>query len=144
MFSCMETRESLAQSPFPFIEKFKKLTPREWFGFPAERARKPAPTRFVSVVIPAHNEEKYLKRTLESLRKQNYGWFEVIVVANGCTDHTPKVARELCQRLIILSQKSLGISRNLGARMARGEVLVFLDADTTLEPMALRRIVEEF
>jgi glycosyltransferase involved in cell wall biosynthesis len=46
--------------------------------------------------------------------------------------------------LIVLSQKSLGVARNLGARMARGELLVFLDADTTLEPMALRVIAESF
>ncbi len=103
-----------------------------------------SPSLMISVIIPAHNEEDYLPRTLESLRNQNYGWFETIVVANGCTDGTIRVARGQCQRLIVLSQKNLGVARNLGARMARGELLVFLDADTTLEPMALRRIAEEF
>ncbi len=98
----------------------------------------------ISVIVPAHNEEDYLPRTLESLSHQNYGWFETIVVANGCTDATAQVARGQCHRLIVLSQKNLGVARNLGARMARGELLVFLDADTTLEPMALRRIAEEF
>ena len=65
-------------------------------------------------------------------------------MANGCTDRTAEIARGRCGRLIVLSQKSLGVARNLGARMARGELLVFLDADTHLEPMALRGIVEEF
>lgn len=100
--------------------------------------------RMISVIIPAHNEERYLRKTLEALQAQNYGWFEVIVVANGCTDHTRDVARGRCQRLIVLSQKSLGIARNLGARMARGELLLFLDADTILDPTALRAIAESF
>ena len=110
----------------------------------AVKARIFAPVRMISVIIPAHNEERYLQRTLESLQRQNYGWFEVIVVANGCTDRTREVARGRCHRLILLSQKSLGVARNLGARMARGELLLFLDADTLLEPMALRVIAESF
>jgi glycosyltransferase involved in cell wall biosynthesis len=98
----------------------------------------------ISIIVPAHNEERYLAQTLNALHGQNYGSFEIIVVANGCTDSTPEVAHGRCHRLIILSQKSLGVARNLGARMARGQLLVFLDADTLLEPMALRRIVEDF
>jgi glycosyltransferase involved in cell wall biosynthesis len=54
------------------------------------------------------------------------------------------IARGRCHRLIVLSQKNLGVARNLGARMARGELLLFLDADTLLEPAALRRIAEVF
>jgi glycosyltransferase involved in cell wall biosynthesis len=102
------------------------------------------PVRLISVIIPAHNEEQYLHRTLQALQRQNYQWFETIVVANGCSDHTAELAKGKCSRLIVLSQKSLGVARNLGARMARGELLLFLDADTVLEPMALRRIAEDF
>ncbi len=126
----------------PLLGNLSKVTARR--PRPLARPGRPAPARMISVVIPAHNEERYLGRTLEALRRQNYGWFEVIVVANGCTDRTVDVARGQCQRLIVLSQKSLGVARNLGARMARGDLLVFLDADTTLEPMALRRIAEDF
>jgi glycosyltransferase involved in cell wall biosynthesis len=98
----------------------------------------------ISVVIPAHNEADYLERTLVSLQNQNYGWYEVIVVANGCRDATVAVARGKCHRLVVLPRKGLGRARNLGARMARGELLLFLDADTTLEPHTLRRIAEDF
>lgn len=66
------------------------------------------------------------------------------MVANGCSDSTAEVACDSCDRLIVLSQKSLGVARNLGARLAQGDLLLFLDADTSLEPMALRRIAEDF
>jgi len=102
------------------------------------------PARMISIIIPAHNEEAYLGATLDALERQNCKWFEVIIVANGCTDRTPEIARSRCHRLIVLSLKNLGMARNIGARMARGEVLVFLDADTILEPMALRRIAQDF
>jgi glycosyltransferase involved in cell wall biosynthesis len=95
-------------------------------------------------MIPAHNEAAYIRGTLDALRRQNYGWMEVIVVANGCTDGTPEVAKGRCHRLITISRKNLGVARNLGARMARGDILVFLDADTLLEPMAIRRVAEDF
>src|SRR6266404_4687267 len=89
----------------------------------------------ISVIIPAHNEEDYLIPTLNALKRQNYANFEVIVVANGCSDRTAEVARGNCHLLIVLSQKNLGVARNLGARMGRGEMLIFLDADTLLEPL---------
>src|SRR5262245_26214351 len=78
----------------------------------------------ISVIIPAHNEEAYLGRTLEALNQQDYAQLEIIVVANGCSDHTALIARNHCHRLVILSQKGLCVARNLGARIARGELLV--------------------
>ena len=98
----------------------------------------------ISVIIPAHNEESYLSATLDALNRQNYPHCEIVVVANGCTDRTVEVAREKCQRVVILDEKGLGPSRNLGARMATGDLLIFLDADTILEPHALRIIAEQF
>lgn len=98
----------------------------------------------ISVIVPAHNEEQYLAATLDSLNDQEYPPHEIIVVANGCNDRTTEVARHRCHRLIVLSQKCLGVARNLGARMAQGDILLFLDADTTLEPTALRKIARSF
>lgn len=132
------------QKPVPFVGNWIKPFTEQILRSPLPTKPRIAPVRMISVIIPAHNEERYLRKTLEALRAQNYGWFEVIVVVNGCTDRTKEVARGRCQRLIVLSQKSLGVARNLGARMARGELLLFLDADTTLEPMALRTIAENF
>ncbi len=98
----------------------------------------------ISVIIPAHNEEEYLGATLEALHQQDHRWFETIVVANGCTDRTVGVARGACHRLVVLSEKSLGVARNLGARLAHGDLLVFLDADTILDPSALGTIARRF
>jgi len=135
----METRGLLAAP----------LVPAKWKQrFRPDKIRshrtKRAPSRMISVIIPAHNEQNYLPRTLEALSRQKYQWFEVIVVANGCADATAEAARGRCHRLIVLSQKSLGVARNLGARMAKGDLLLFLDADTELEPMTLRVIAEQF
>jgi glycosyltransferase involved in cell wall biosynthesis len=98
----------------------------------------------ISVIIPAHNEGDFLGSTLDALDRQDYPACEIIVVANGCTDRTAEAAQGKCHRFVTLSQKSLGVSRNLGARMATGELLIFLDADTLLEPDALRVIAGQF
>jgi glycosyltransferase involved in cell wall biosynthesis len=106
------------------------------------RPSKKFPT--ISIIVPAHNEEDYLGATLEALNRQDYPACEIVVVANGCTDRTAQVAQDKCHRLATLEEKGLGVSRNLGARLATGELLIFLDADTILEPNALRIIGEQF
>jgi glycosyltransferase involved in cell wall biosynthesis len=98
----------------------------------------------ISIIIPAHNEEHYLAETLRSLRAQHYPFFEVIVVANGCTDQTVRVARHRCDRVIELPDRGLGKARNTGAAKARGELLIFLDADTQLAPGTLETVATEF
>src|SRR5579884_1978782 len=99
--------------------------------------------KMISVIIPAHNEEDYIGPTLDALSRQNYPHFEVIVVANGCCDGTARIASNACDRLIVLSDKNLGVARNLGAKLARGELLMFLDADTVLEPGALEIVAHK-
>jgi glycosyltransferase involved in cell wall biosynthesis len=117
---------------------------RRW-GFSPKRPRyTPKGAPLISVVIPAHNEEAYLPRTLEAVRRQSYPRVEVIVVANGCTDRTPQVARHHCDKLVIVSKKALSLARNLGAKLARGELLIFLDADTELSPATLTRVAGLF
>lgn len=98
----------------------------------------------ISVIIPAHNEEDYIGATLDALNRQDYPNCEIVVIANGCTDRTAEVAQEKCQRVMTLTQKGLGASRNLGGHIATGDLLIFLDADTLLEPHALRIIADQF
>jgi len=134
----------LTQPPVSLLKKWsEKINLKEPTSPPAApETGQRAPT--ISVIIPAHNEEGYLDRTLKALARQTYPKYEIIVVANGCTDRTEEVAAHRCDRLIVLSQKSLGVARNLGARLASGDLLLFLDADTTLEPMALKFISQDF
>ena len=96
------------------------------------------------MIIPAHNEEDYIGLTLDALNRQNYPHVEVIVVANGCTDRTATIALNACHRLVVLSDKGLGVARNLGAKLAKGDLLMFLDADTLLEPGALETVARKF
>ena len=106
--------------------------------------RKTPPAPMISVIIPAHNEEAYIRQTLNAVNRQNYRPFEIIVVANGCTDRTAGVAERHCHNLIIVPEKGLSRARNLGADAARGEVLLFLDADTALEWDALANLAHRF
>lgn len=104
----------------------------------------------VSVVIPARNEEAFVAAALESVASQS--WLstrvEAIVVVNGTADRTVDVVRETSQRLDGLAVRLVddpvaGVSRakNVGARLARGAVLVFLDADSRMAPDLVERIV---
>jgi membrane protein DedA with SNARE-associated domain len=95
----------------------------------------------VSVVIPAYNEQAFLEAAIRSVRQQPVK-AEVIVVENGSTDGTAEIARRLADG-VAQTEAPLGYSRarNLGAAIAHGEILVFLDADSRMGPDALRWIL---
>jgi glycosyltransferase involved in cell wall biosynthesis len=98
----------------------------------------------ISVIIPAFNEEKFLGNCLFSLKEQDFKDFEIIVVDNNSTDKTREIAKKF--RVILVSEKNQGVAfaRNKGAKIAKGEILVFTDADTILPKNWLSRIKEEF
>jgi len=100
----------------------------------------------ISVVVAAYNEEEYLGRLLKSLVNQNYKNFEVIIVDDGSTDNTVKIAKSYNKKLNlkILKQnhKGPGEARNLGAKHANGEFIAFLDADMVCDPNSLKNLVE--
>ncbi len=95
----------------------------------------------VSVIIPAHNEQGFLEAAIRSVRQQPVK-AEVIVVENGSTDGTAEIAQRLADG-VAQTEAALGYSRarNLGAALAHGEILVFLDADSRMGPGALRWIL---
>jgi len=98
-----------------------------------------APT--ISVIIPAYNEEKSLKRCLESLIEQTYRNFEIIVVNDGSTDSTREIALRFNIRLVDLSHGGPGRAKNYGVKIATGRILVFLDADMFVDKNYLRNII---
>ena len=100
----------------------------------------------VSVIIPARNEEARLPPLLASLAVQDYPDFEVIVVDDDSTDATADLARAAGATTLNLTELPEGWlgkpwACQVGAQQATGEILVFLDADTWLEPGGLRRII---
>ncbi len=93
-----------------------------------------------SVIIPSYNRGEALERTLQALDKQTLPSeeFEVIVVDDGSTDRSVEIVSSLAlpYRMQLLKQNNLGpaTARNLGARCAQGEILIFLDSDMIAEP----------
>ena len=95
----------------------------------------------ISVVIPTLNEEKYLEKTLLSIKAQNFEYpYEIIVSDSNSKDKTVEIARKYVNKVIITDKRGIGLGRNLGAKYARGEVLVFLDADTIVLPNTLNEL----
>jgi len=100
----------------------------------------------VSVIVPARNESQRLPQLLASLQTQQFAAAEVIVVDDNSSDATAELARRYGATVVSLdglAEGWLGKPRAcwMGAQQARGELLVFLDADTALEPSGLDRIV---
>lgn len=96
----------------------------------------------ISIIIPALNEEKYIEKTLKSIKESDFKDYEIIVVANGCTDKTVDKARKLADRIIVTKEKGVSRARNKGAEKAKGDMLIFLDADTCLSKDTLQEIAQ--
>lgn len=99
-----------------------------------------------SVIIPALNEEKFLPKLLQSLAGQTVKNFEVIVVDGKSKDKTVAVATSFQKKLpglrVIPAEKaSLPYQRNLGAKHARGQWYVFIDADSVALPYLIERSI---
>ncbi len=83
----------------------------------------------ISVIVPSLNEEKYIGKAMQSLRDQAFKDYEIILVDNCSTDRTREIAKKYA-RILKDKRKGVGLARNLGSRIARGKILLFLDADT--------------
>ena len=91
----------------------------------------------ISVIIPVYNGEKTIKRCIASVLNQTFKAVEVIVVDDGSTDNTCKIASSFNDERIVVKRqqnKGQGIARNVGMSVASGKYIGFLDADDTVEP----------
>jgi glycosyltransferase involved in cell wall biosynthesis len=99
----------------------------------------------VSVVIGTYNREKYIRETLDSVFAQTYPNIEVIVVDDASTDGTVNIVREYGERVqLVVRDTNSGmcpVTRNQGARMARGGYVAFLDSDDTWYPKKIAKQV---
>lgn len=96
----------------------------------------------ISIIIPTLNEEDYLPLLLDSIKKQDFVDYEVIIADAASKDATLDIARQY--NCIIVSGGSPARGRNNGAKVAKGDVLFFLDADTVLSDSFLKKSLEEF
>ena len=100
-------------------------------------------TRRISVVIPAHNESNVIERCLENLLSEaEAGELEILVVCNGCTDATAKLARRFGKDVRVLesASPSKNAALNLGDQAATVFPRFFVDADIVLTTTALRSV----
>jgi glycosyltransferase involved in cell wall biosynthesis len=103
----------------------------------------------ITFIVPALNEEDYLPTLLQSFVDQDFdGEFEIIVVDGGSTDDTVKVVKSFQKQLPDLSvyswKRGTSRQRNFGARKARHDSIVFLDADMKLPKSTLRKIARHY
>ena len=82
-----------------------------------------------SVIVPAHNSEKYIAKCLHSVKMQKFTDYELIVVCDACTDYTAAAAIGYADRIITTHHGMDGLARNAGIDAAAGEWILFLDDD---------------
>ncbi|WP_040695481.1 glycosyltransferase [Nodosilinea nodulosa] len=108
-----------------------------------------SPPPFVSIVVPVHNGGTAFKACLHSLEKflpsPDQVTTEVIVVADGCTDGSDRLAEQFGATVLRTEHPGgPAQARNLGARQARGEILFFIDADVTIHPATVAQMAQMF
>ncbi|MBO4337300.1 MAG: glycosyltransferase [Lachnospiraceae bacterium] len=97
----------------------------------------------ISVIIPAHNEERYIGRCIRSVKRsmaQLKRDAEIIVVCNRCTDKTGLIAKGLGARVLENEDRCIAKVRNTGIKAAKGEIIVTIDADNRMTKGTLREI----
>ena len=96
----------------------------------------------VSVVVAAYNEEKNIKRFLQSVNNQTYKHIESIVVDDESTDTTVKIANKFATKVYARKHAERSIQRNFGVEKAKGKYVLMLDADMELTPRVVESCVE--
>lgn len=97
----------------------------------------------ISVIIPAHNEEKYIKRCITSIKRADANFLgntEIIVVCNRCTDRTAEIAKACGARVFYNEDRCIAKVRNAGIAEAKGKVIVTIDADNRMTKGTLSEV----
>lgn len=82
-----------------------------------------------SIIIPTHNAEGHIRKTLESIKNQTYKNYEIIVICDGCTDNTEDIVREYTDKVYNVNYRHTGHTRDVGMEVAQGEYVLFIDDD---------------
>ena len=100
----------------------------------------------ISIIIPVYNSEKYLGECLDSVKKQTFTDFEVLLINDGSTDNSGDICDQYAKndlRFKVFHKKNGGVSsaRNLGIEKASGEWITFVDSDDLIEENALKNFI---
>ncbi len=100
----------------------------------------------VSIVIPTYNCDRYIGQAIESVLRQTYSSYEIIVIDDGSQDKTQEILQPFAQQIQSVYQSNQGVSvaRNHGIKLAQGELITFLDADDLFFPDKLAAQVAVF
>ena len=101
----------------------------------------------LSIIIPAYQVERTLRRCVESVLCQEYRTYEIWLVDDGSTDNTPAICEELSgedARVHVIHQANAGLSaaRNAGLRRSHGEYVTFLDSDDYISSTTLKAVMQ--
>jgi glycosyltransferase involved in cell wall biosynthesis len=99
----------------------------------------------ISFIVPAYNEERLLGATLDALHAAGRAageLYELVVVDDASTDRTAIIARRHGAVLVSVAHRQIAATRNSGAREARGELFIFVDADTIVNEAVVRAALE--
>lgn len=97
-----------------------------------------------SIIVPVYNVQSYIEKCLNSLKKQTYTNFEVIIVDDGSTDNSGNLCKDFCDsdirfKYLYQINSGQGPARNLGIDFSTGDYLLFLDSDDWVEASLLER-----
>lgn len=98
----------------------------------------------INVIIPTLNEGKVISRCLESLSKQTYKNFEIVVVDSRSTDRTLEIVKKYKCRVVNESKLGISFARNRGVRESKGDIVVHTDGDSVYYPNWLAKIAKHF
>lgn len=101
-----------------------------------------------TLIIPIYNAEKYLCKTLDSVKKQTFSNYEVLLIDDGSTDGSEEICKEFVKkdkRFKLLQKANGGVcsARNLGIENAQGEYIVFIDSDDIIEATLLADCIQK-
>ena len=100
--------------------------------------------RTISFIVPAYNEETELPGTLESIHSAAAAVgcdHEIVLVDDGSTDATASIGEKFGTEVISIDRRQIAAARNAGARAARGDIFVFIDADTRITAEHVRGVI---
>lgn len=101
----------------------------------------------ISIIIPVYNNESYVKKCIDSVRRQSFADFEAIIINDGSTDKSGAMIEEAVgndKRFVLISQENRGVAaaRNQGVKMAKGKYLTFIDGDDYIGENYIRNLYE--